>query len=55
VVKYSFCTHGGGGFGQIENDMAKECPKSTFLPGIAVNGTVTSEEVANWIKTIGYE
>ena len=50
-----FCTHGGGGFGQIENDIAKECPKSILLPGIAANGTVTSEEVTNWLRTIGYE
>ena len=50
-----FCTHGGGGFGQIENDITKECSKSIILPGIAVNGTVASEEIANWLKTIGYE
>ena len=50
-----FCTHGGGGFGQIENDIAKECSKSIILPGIVVNGTVTSEEVTNWLGTIGYE
>jgi flavodoxin len=50
-----FCTHGGGGFGQIANDIAKECSKSKILPGIAVNGTVTSEEVTNWLKMIGYE
>lgn len=50
-----FCTHGGGGFGQIENDIAKECLNSKILPGIAVNGTVASEEVTNWLETIGYE
>ena len=50
-----FCTHGGGGFGQIENDVAKECSKSIIIPGIAANGTVTSEEVTNWLRTIGYE
>ncbi|WP_202710547.1 flavodoxin [Sporosalibacterium faouarense] len=50
-----FCTHGGGEFGQIENDIAKECSKSIILPGIAVNGTVVSEEVTNWLGTIGYE
>ena len=50
-----FCTHGGGGFGQIENDIAKECSKSIILPGIAVNGTVALEEVTNWLETIGYE
>jgi flavodoxin len=47
-----FCTHGGGGFGQIEVDIAKECPKSAILPGIAVNGTVESAEVANWLEII---
>lgn len=49
-----FCTHGGGGLGQIENDIAKECSKSKILPGIAINGTVKSEEVTNWLKRIGY-
>lgn len=49
-----FCTHGGGGFGSIENDIAKECPKSIILPGIAVNGTVSSAEVAQWLKAIGF-
>jgi len=49
-----FCTHGGGGFGQIEKDIAKECPHSTILPGIAVYGTVSSDDVMNWLKTIGY-
>lgn len=48
-----FCTHGGGGFGQIKNDIARECPKSIILPGIAVNGTVTPEEITNWLKSIG--
>lgn len=50
----SFCTHGGGGFCQIENDIAKECSKSLILPGIAVHGAFTPEEVTNWLETIGY-
>ncbi|MDF2840477.1 MAG: flavodoxin [Clostridia bacterium] len=50
-----FCTHGGGGFGQIENDMAKECPKAVFLPGIEANPSVEPEEVTNWLETIGYK
>lgn len=50
-----FCTHGGGGFGQIENDIAKECSKSKILTGIAINGTATSEDITNWLKRIGYE
>lgn len=47
-----FCTHGGGGFGNIEKDIAKECPKSVVLPGIAISGAVKPEEVAKWLKTI---
>lgn len=47
-----FCTHGGGGFGQIENDIAKECPNSIILPGIAVNGLAEPEEVRKWLKHI---
>lgn len=50
-----FCTHGGGGFGQIENDIVKECSKAVILPGIAINGTASAEEVTNWLKRIGCE
>ena len=49
-----FCTHGGGGFGQIENDINRECSKSIILPGMAINGIVASEEVTNWLKIIRY-
>ena len=48
-----FCTHGGGGFGQIENDINRECSKSVILPGMAINGIVAPEEVTNWLKIIG--
>ncbi|WP_407695758.1 flavodoxin [Sedimentibacter hydroxybenzoicus] len=44
-----FCTHGGGGFGQIEKDIAKECPNSIIVPGIAVNGIADPEEVRKWL------
>lgn len=50
-----FCTHGGGGFCQIEHDIAKECSKSILLPGIAVNGTAAPEEVTSWLEVIGYK
>lgn len=30
----------------------KECPKSIILPGIAVNGTIASKEIINWILGI---
>jgi flavodoxin len=50
-----FCTHGGGGFGQIENDIARECKEAIILPGIDINGNTTSEEILNWLEAIGYE
>ncbi len=50
-----FCTHGGGGFCEIENDIARECSKSIILPGIAVKGAAASEEVINWLEQIGYK
>ena len=49
-----FCTHGGGGFGQLEKDIAKECANSILLHGLAVNGAVSAEEVAAWLENIGY-
>ncbi len=48
-----FCTHGGGGFGRIETDMARECPKSKILPGFAGMGDFDPQQVANWLKRIG--
>ncbi|WFA09316.1 flavodoxin [Tissierella sp. Yu-01] len=50
-----FCTHGGGGFGKIENDIAKECSNARILPGYDVNGIAASAEVKNWLERIGYE
>ncbi|MHC1683972.1 MAG: flavodoxin [Clostridiaceae bacterium] len=50
-----FCTHGGGGLCQIENDIARECSNSIILPGIAVNGIAASEEITKWLETIGYQ
>lgn len=48
-----FCTHGGGGFGQIENDISKECSNSIIMHGIAVNGTAAPEDIIKWLETIG--
>ena len=50
-----FCTHGGGGFGQIENNIARECSKSIILAGFDVNGIASSEAIAKWLETIGYQ
>ena len=50
-----FCTHGGGGFGLIEDEISRECSKSIILPGIDVNGTAQPEQVTNWLETVGYK
>ncbi|EQB89949.1 flavodoxin [Clostridium punense] len=50
-----FCTHGGGGFSQIEDDIAKECSEAVILPGLAVNGIVAPEEVSNWLNSINFK
>ncbi len=49
-----FCTHGGGGLCQIEQDIAGACPNSKILPGIAVSGVVIPKDVENWLAAIGY-
>jgi flavodoxin len=49
-----FCTHGGGGFGHIERDIAKQCPRSILLPGFAVYGGGSREaDVSAWLARIG--
>lgn len=48
-----FCTHGGGGFGEIEKEIAKECLNSRMLPGIAVCGNASTEQISDWLKKIG--
>lgn len=48
-----FCTHGGGGFGRIEQDIIKELPKSKFHPGIATTGNFESKQISEWLQKIG--
>jgi len=48
-----FCTHGGGGFGQMEKEMKNECSKGSVLQGLAVGGTFRSEEICNWLDLTG--
>jgi flavodoxin len=50
-----FCTHGGGGMCQIEQELAKACPNSVILPGIAVDGAVDPFEVEAWLEAIGMQ
>lgn len=49
-----FCTHGGGGFCQIQNDIATECSNSIILSGIAVNGAAAPEEITKWLEEIEF-
>jgi flavodoxin len=37
-----FCTHEGSGLGRSEKDIAKLCPKSTLLKGLAIHGSRVS-------------
>ncbi|MBQ9881888.1 MAG: flavodoxin [Synergistes sp.] len=49
-------THGGSGLGHSENDLAKYCPKSKRLKGLAISGSsVNSSEgkISEWLSSIG--
>lgn len=48
-----FCTHGGGGFGNIETRIAEECPASSLLSGLAVSGSPGHRVVSAWLQSIG--
>lgn len=48
-----FCTHGGGGFGNIESNIAKECPDSNMLPGFASTSDFESQQVVQWLTELG--
>ena len=48
-----FCTHGGGGFGNMIEEYQRECGASRLMPGLAVKGTYTFVEVQKWIESIG--
>jgi flavodoxin len=50
-----FCTHEGSGMGHSEKDIAKACPKSTVLEGLAIHGTSASSaeaKVSSWIDEL---
>ena len=48
-----FCTHGGGGFGKMTEDIGKECPQSVVLPGLAAKYGFSADAVADWLKETG--
>ena len=50
-----FCTHGGSGFGRGLEDIARLCPNSEILKGLAVRGTSASRaknEVNVWLHEL---
>lgn len=51
-----FITHGGGGMGKIEREIAKLCPGATLLKGLAVYGQEVEKspgKVRAWLCEIG--
>ncbi len=51
-----FCTHEGSGLGRSVTDIAKLCPQSKILEGLAVRGRdvkSAQNEVSEWLGEIG--
>lgn len=48
-----FCTHGGGGFGNIESSIANKYPNSKMLPGFAATGNFETQQVIRWLTNLG--
>jgi flavodoxin len=50
-----FCTHEGTGLGRSVTDIAKLCPKSILLDGVAIRGgevKTAQNKVAEWLRKI---
>lgn len=48
-----FCTHGGGGSGNIEASVKKLCPDSVVLPALSVYGdSAKVSQVETWLKKL---
>ena len=45
-----FCTHGGGGFGDMLERYQKECGASVIRDGIALKGDYNFDELQTWIE-----
>lgn len=51
-----FCTHGGGGLGRIDQDIAELCPHSTMLSSFEIYGNGTGNvqaQVSAWLSKVG--
>ncbi len=52
-----FCTHEGSGLGRSERDLAKLCPNSKLLEGLAVRGSSVGRShgsVTSWLDKLGF-
>ena len=45
-----FCTHGGGGFGRMIDDIKKECKNSVVKDGLALSGFYAFDELQKWLE-----
>ena len=53
-----FHTHGGGGVGSFEKDIAQMCPHSTIAGGFGVydrGGRETRARIGSWLSSIGVQ
>ena len=51
-----FHTHGGGGVGSFEEDIAKMCPNSKIATGFGAynsGGSEAKSQIASWLRSIG--
>lgn len=51
-----FYTHGGGGAGSFEKDIAKICPNSTVAVGFGAynsGGSEITTQIGSWLRSIG--
>ena len=45
-----FCTHGGGGLGNIEKNIRMECKESIVKEGLALGASYNLNEVEEWLR-----
>lgn len=45
-----FCTHGGGGFGNMIEDYKKECKTAKVKDGIALKSDYSFDELQKWLE-----
>lgn len=45
-----FCTHGGGGFGNMIENYKNECKNSKVKEGLALQSDYDFDELQNWLN-----